>query len=209
MTLKDELNLDVGVTYLIANLFSPERRFISDVPYLLKTARNCLSHLGSSKFTRYMGNGGALFLLWNNISDLFCEDRTIGLHILPKLTYDHIKLTPYLIIDVKLAAQFLSSTVSRILSQYGPPEASGTARFCMLVDTFFNRINIRVIHSHKFQRKPSLMLFASVDDARLSRLRNAFLQYFEDWLVPTRQRDGNVSKKEKKKCLYPSKHKKG
>ena len=71
-----------------------------------------------------MWNGG-LFLLWNNISDLFYEDRSIGLHILRKLTYDHTKLTPYSIMDVTLAAQVLNSTVSRILYQYGPPEASG------------------------------------------------------------------------------------
>ena len=39
-----------------------------------------------------MWNGG-LFLLWNNIADLFYEERSIVRHILSKLTYDHIKLT--------------------------------------------------------------------------------------------------------------------
>ena len=41
MTPGDEMKLDVDVTYLTVNLFSPERHFISDVPCLLKTARNC------------------------------------------------------------------------------------------------------------------------------------------------------------------------
>ena len=109
MTTEDEMNPDVDVTYRTVNLFSPEKRFIysiSDVPHLLKTVRNCLSNSGSGKFTRYMWNGG-LFLLWNHISDLFYEGRSTGLHILPKLTYDHIKLTPYSIMNVKLAAQVL------------------------------------------------------------------------------------------------------
>ena len=41
------------------------------------------------------------------------------------------------------------------------------------------------------------MPFTSIDDPRLSWLRNVFLQYFEDWLASIEQRDGNVSKKEK------------
>ena len=203
MTTEDEMNPDVDVTYRTVNLFSPEKRFIysiSDVPHLLKTARNCLSNSGSGKFTRYMWNGG-LFLLWNHISDLFYEDRSTGLHILPKLTYDHIKLTPYSIMNVKLAAQVLSSTVSRILSQYGPPEASGTARFCMIMDTFFDIMNIRDIHSHESQCKPSLVPFTSISDPRFSCLRNVFLQYFEDWFTSIQQRDGNFSKKEKNKMF--------
>ena len=55
--------------------------------------------------------------------------------------------------NVKLAAQVLSSTVSRIMSQYGPSEDSGTARLCIVIDTFFD-MNIRDIHSHEFQRIP-------------------------------------------------------
>ena len=72
---------------------------------------------GSGKFTTYIWIVG-LFLLWNHISDLFYEDRSTGLHILPKLTYDHTKLTPYLAMNVKLVAQVLSLAVSGILSQY-------------------------------------------------------------------------------------------
>ena len=56
---KDAMNPDVAVTYRTVNLFSREKRFInfiSDVAHLLKTARNCLSYLGSGKFTRYMRN---------------------------------------------------------------------------------------------------------------------------------------------------------
>ena len=100
---KDVMNPDVAVTYRTVNLFSREKRFInfiSDVAHLLKTARNCLSYLGSGKFTRYMRNR-RLFLHWNHISDLFYEDRSIGLHILPKFTFDHIKLTTYSIMNVK------------------------------------------------------------------------------------------------------------
>ena len=55
-----------------------------------------------------------LFILWNHISDIFYEGRECGLHILPKLTNEHIKLTPYSKINERLAAQVLSSTVSKV-----------------------------------------------------------------------------------------------
>ena len=39
--------------------------------------------------------------------------------------------------NIKLAAQVLSFTVSKVLSKYGPAEAAGTAKFCPLMDMFF------------------------------------------------------------------------
>ena len=73
LTQDDDMNPGTDVTYCTRNLFSgTENRFlyfISDVPHLLKTARNCLSNSGSGKFTRCMWNGG-MFLLWNHIADI-------------------------------------------------------------------------------------------------------------------------------------------
>ena len=57
MTNEDDMNPDVYVTYKTLNLFSNEKRFIrfiSDVPHLIKTARNCLSSSGINRCTRYM-----------------------------------------------------------------------------------------------------------------------------------------------------------
>ena len=63
-----------------------------------------------------------MYIIWNHTADIFYEDRECGLHILPKLSYEHVKLTPYSVMNVKLAAQVLSSTVSKTLASYGPPE---------------------------------------------------------------------------------------
>ena len=38
--------------------------------------------------------------------------------------------------NVKLAVRILSSSVGNILKEFGPLEASGTAEFCILMDTF-------------------------------------------------------------------------
>ena len=68
--------------------------------------------------------------------------------------------------NVKLAAQVLSSTVSKILMSRGPPEAADTAKFCLLMDSFFDIMNIRDLQSHEFQRKTFLAPFTSVNDRR-------------------------------------------
>ena len=107
------------------------------------------------------------------------EDRECGLHLLPKITCKHIKLTSYSIMNMKLAAQVLSTTVSNVLSNYASPDAAETVKFCSLMDTFFDIMNIRDVNSHKFDIKPSLIPFSSIDDPRFSWLRNVFLQYFE------------------------------
>ena len=61
----------------------------------------------------------------------FYEDQEI-----PKLCIKHIKLTPYSTMNVKLAAQVLSSIAGNNLLKYGPPKAVGTAEFGSLIDMF-------------------------------------------------------------------------
>ena len=125
-----------------------------------------------------MWNNG-MFIIWNHISDIFYEDKECGLHLLPKLSYEHIKLTPYSVMNVKLAAQVLSSTVSKVLLEYGPPEAAETAKFCSLMDSFFDIVNIKNLTSYKYEGKPFLAPFESIDDPRFSWLRNEFLQFLK------------------------------
>ena len=53
-----------------------------------------------------------------------------------KLCIEHIELTAYSIMNVKLAAEVLSSTVSKVLLKHGPSEVAGTAKFCSLMHVF-------------------------------------------------------------------------
>ena len=64
----------------------------------------------------------------------------------------HIKSISYSIL--KLAAQVLSFTVSNVLSNYASPDSAETAKFCSLMGTFFDIMNIRDVNSHKFDLKP-------------------------------------------------------
>ena len=60
-----------------------------------------------------MWNNGH-YVLWQHIVQLFYQDVENGLKLMPRLTYDHIKLNSYSTMRVSLAAQVLSSTVAAV-----------------------------------------------------------------------------------------------
>ena len=131
----------------------------------MKTTRNCLFHSGNGTCTRYMWNDG-LFILWQHITQLFHQDIDDDLKLLPKLTYEHINLNSYSIIRVNLAAQVLSATVAAVLQSFGPPEAAATAKFCKMVDGFFDCLNARSTKEHERKRKPFLAPYTFLSDER-------------------------------------------
>ena len=52
-----------------------------------------------------MWNNG-MFIILNYIVNTFCEGRECGLHILSKLTYKDIELTPYSVMNVDLPHEY-------------------------------------------------------------------------------------------------------
>ena len=65
----------------------------------MKTARNCLANSLAGRCTRSMWNDGN-FLTWNHISKLFHNDLDCGLHLVPKITNEHISLTPFSVMNL-------------------------------------------------------------------------------------------------------------
>jgi hypothetical protein len=126
-----------GVVYKTPNLFCLARMiyFFADVPHLIKTARNCLYNSGSGSCSRYMWNNGQ-HLLFRHIADMYYRDQEFALHRLPKLTLDHVVLTSFSKMKVKLAVQVLSKTVSTCLLECNDPSVVGTAMFCQMVNDF-------------------------------------------------------------------------
>ena len=80
-----------------------------------------------------MWNDGQ-YLTWNHISKLFNDDLDCGLYLVPNITREQIKLTPFSVMNVRLAAQVLSKSVYKALHTYGPPEAAATATYCRILD---------------------------------------------------------------------------
>ena len=132
---------------------------------------------------------------------MFHEDFKCGLHLLPKLTYDHIKLTSYSKMNLRLAAQVLSSSVSKVLTEFASPETAETAKYCHNMDTFFDIVNIRNKTEHKTKSKSNLEPISSLDDPRLSWLLNEFLGYFKIWKESIDNRPGQFDKSAKEKMF--------
>ena len=88
------------------------------------------------------------FLLWSHIARLYYEDLKSGLKLVNSLTSDHINVTSYSVMRVNLAAQVLSETVRNVLNNFGPEEAEGTGQFCIMMDKFFDCLNVRNAKGH-------------------------------------------------------------
>ena len=100
--------LERDICYRTRNLFARSLfiYFFADAQHLIKTARNCLYHLGSGRRTRYMWNDGK-YLLWQHIVQVYQDELENGLKILPKLTRDHVYPTPFSVMTVKYTLQII------------------------------------------------------------------------------------------------------
>ena len=160
---------DGEAVYKTPNIFSDDERFIiffSDAPHLMKTTRNCLRNSGSTSSSRFMWNNG-MHIMWKHVAQFYYADVDSGLRLIPKITYEHINLNRYSCMNVKLTVQVLSSTMGNVLLEFGPSDAAETAKFCTLMDLFFDCTNVRNTKEHVDKRKPFLKPYVSVDDERL------------------------------------------
>ena len=102
---------------------------------------------------------------------------------------------------VNLAAQVLRETVGNVLNNFGPEEAAGTGKFCLMMDKFFDCLNVRNTKEHITKRKPFLKPYESIDDVRFVWL-DEFLNYFEVWKDSIEERnDANYSDNAKSKMF--------
>ena len=173
---------------------SPDRFiwFYGDPPHCMKTARNCISKSGKSNSSRRLWNNG-LEILWEHITSLHNENLNFGIKLVSKLTSDYVHLTSYSVMNVRLAVQVLSETVGKVLSEFSPPEAAATSKFCLMMDKYFDCMNVRNINEHKVKRKPFLKPYESLTDERFSWLENDLLGYFKEWKQSIKERPGNFN----------------
>ena len=128
------------------------------------------------------------------------------MNLLPKITYDHIKLISYPIMNVKLAAQVLSSTVSNVLSNYASPDAAKNAKSCLLMVVLFDAVNIRDVTSHKFNLKCSLIIFLQLMIRGFVGYEMYFYSISMTGFIPLNTVKVTFLKMQTMKCLFHSKH---
>eukprot|EP00795_Rhopilema_esculentum_P008004 gene8004-biopygen9164 len=93
----------------------------------------------------------------------------------------------------------LSSSVAEVLFAYGPPEAAGTAKFCSMMDQFFDCTNVRNKREHPLKQKAFLKPYTTTNDIRFDWLINSFLVYFVEWKKSIQERKGSFNDKERAK----------
>ena len=75
----------------------------------------------------------------------------LGFKLVPKLKHEHINLTPYSVMNVRLAAQVLRETVGKVLLVTGSAEVAATANLCLVMDKCFDCLNVRNTEEHKIK----------------------------------------------------------
>lgn len=130
-------------------------------------------------------------LMWEHITRCYFQDLDLGLHQLPKLTIEHVYLTSFAKMKVKLAVQILSKSMAEALRRTLPiDEVAETAKFCELLNDFFDCCNVRSLEEYTRKRNILLAPYRNTNDQRFSWLKNTFLQYFIDWKNSVKKRPG-------------------
>ena len=92
--------------------------------------------------------------------------------------------------NVRLAAQVLSETVGKVLLVTGSAEVAATANLCLMMDKFFDFLNVRNTEEHKIKLKSFLRRYRNINDVRFAWL-DEFVQYLENLKTSTLEREGN------------------
>ena len=86
-----------------------------------------------------MWNNGH-YLIWHYIRDILKLNSY--LKVAPKLREEHVNLSSRSKMRVNLAVQTLSATNALLLQNYCGSETQETAKFCSLMNTFFDIMNV-------------------------------------------------------------------
>ena len=212
---------DGDVCHFMVNLFRPGHKiyFISDVPHLLKTTRNCWENSNFHNKTRNLFLDGEP-IRWSDLLSLMEADigwrgihgqpmgqqrqqiiAQIGrLRVVPKLTFDHLYLSPSLRMKVSLAAQVLSMTTATAFRMHNKGNEA-TIRFITMFNTWFDILNISRPNQDVVTRNPSLAAFTSPNDPRFTWLENDFLGFIDDWEGQILRIPGLTKSEQEKMCL--------
>ena len=116
-----------NIVYHTKNVFATDENhkiyFFSDPSHLFRTARNNLASSGFQKSTLL---GSQKDIIWRHIVDIYKADRISLVRKLPKLSNEHINLNSYSKMRENLAAQVMSETVAKVMSNCGPVSANET-----------------------------------------------------------------------------------
>ena len=86
---------------------------------------------------------GKEFYLWDHLCKILDHEFKNGLKLNPELTTNHIQLSSFSCMNVKLAAQILSAANANIFHNYYGPETTQTTLYSKHMNDFFNCLNVK------------------------------------------------------------------
>ena len=119
------------------------------------------------------------YVIRNHVAKIVYDEVENGLKVYTKLSYEHIQLTHYSLMNVRLALQTLNGTEASALRRYYGHDTSETALFYENMDNFFDALNVRNKSEGDRKRKKFLKPYWNIDDPRLDSLRNVVLNIYQ------------------------------
>ena len=95
----------------------------------------------------------------------------------------------------------LSKSVMIVLQENGNEEVLETARFCGMMNDFFDCTNVRSLTESVRKKNQFIKPYESPDDERFAWLVDVFLKYLNDWKQSTSDRPGSFSADERGKMF--------
>lgn len=132
-------------------------------------------------------------IIWYHFVKIVNDDMKNELKLLPKLTLEHVHLTPYSKMRVRLAAQVLSQSVSKVLKQYYPAGTKGTSDLCQFINHFFDCLNVRNELECVKDRNEFIGPYRDVNDPRFDWMKNDLLGFLKSWKTSTENREGDFT----------------
>ena len=102
---------------------------------------------------------------------------------------------------MKLATQVLSKSVMLVFQESGDEKVLETARFCGMMNDFFDCTNVRSLTEFVRKRNQFIKPYEPPDDERFAWLVNVFLKFLDDWRQSTLDRPGNFTADERGKMF--------
>lgn len=157
--------------------------FLSDVPHLLKTIRNCFlnSRWDNKKSRRKLIKNGKK-ITWDFVIKLYELKKHKTLRKSYKLNAQNVYPDSYARMRVNLAGQVLSTTVAKDMDSQGWSSAKETVTFIQKVNDWFDCLNGAHSTQGRKKRNENLKPYTSKDDPRFSILDD-FLKYLDEWQI--------------------------
>ena len=118
------------------------------------------------------GRKGILFYGWDHLRKILDDELESGLKLNAKLTINHIQLFSSSFMNVKLAAQALSSASANILSNYNGPETTQTALYRKHMNNLFDCLNVKSTKEGDYSRNEFLKQYTTENDSRFDWLQD-------------------------------------